>query len=107
MQEEEERIACTTCTFLNPKSAASCEMCALPLAGGAGQQSRRKKTRKDASHLLGFEQVRREEHREQTVRRETSRRERTVRDRRSQSDQLTHMWQVVACTRTLAVERRR
>ena len=53
-------LTCTACTFLNSSQRAACEVCGTPLRGGGAAPSRRKQ-RSDASHLLNFEQVRREE----------------------------------------------
>ena len=53
-----EMIACPACTFLNSSQRTTCDVCGTPLRGGAPS---RRKRRSDASHLLNFEQVRREE----------------------------------------------
>ena len=53
-----ETIACPACTFLNSSQRTTCDVCGTPLRGGAPS---RRKRRNDASHLLNFEQVRREE----------------------------------------------
>ena len=53
-----ETIACPACTFLNSSQRTTCDVCGTPLRGGAPS---RRKRRSDASHLLNFEQVRREE----------------------------------------------
>ena len=66
LQEQEsgsagETIACPACTFLNSSQRTTCDVCGTPLLRGGGAALSRRKRRSDASHLLNFEQVRREE----------------------------------------------
>lgn len=84
---DDDLVACANCTFLNKRTSQDCEMCALPLAGASTPQSARRKNR-DASHLLNFAQVRREEHDERRRRTEMTKRDRATRDKRTQSEKL-------------------
>ncbi len=87
LQSEEGLVQCNACTFLNRAGARTCEMCGQSLRGG-GQQGSRRKKRSDASHLLNFEQARREEVRTVERRVEATAAARQASSRRSSSDKL-------------------